>query len=186
MNCPKCKDVPLVSGKLKSKQLEVDQCTQCKGIWFDTGELASILGKKAAKPFFIPKTAAISPFVVCPRCSENLYEFCYPGTTTAIDACEDCDGIWLDNKEWSAISKVRKVSDHSELRKEPEKREAPIIDKDEVQKPLSQNTQTMSTHTSTDSTRIYNNIDAASDLDDIPGLKGYLLRTIDNAIHRLS
>lgn len=85
----------------------IDQCSKCGGIWFDPDELETILGDKAVTPFFIASGAGVNDEYKCPRCKTAMVEFSYPGTSTLIDACQTCHGIWLDHKEWTAISKAR-------------------------------------------------------------------------------
>ena len=46
MNCPKCETPTLVAANVK--QIEVDQCSNCKGIWFDEKELSDLLALKLA------------------------------------------------------------------------------------------------------------------------------------------
>ena len=48
MDCPKCKAaMELVT----VANVEVDRCTNCKGLWFDAGEIDRLKKAKAAKQF---------------------------------------------------------------------------------------------------------------------------------------
>ena len=42
MKCPHCIDEELIA--IETEQVEVDYCTECKGIWLDSGELELLLG----------------------------------------------------------------------------------------------------------------------------------------------
>ena len=44
MNCPSCK-IPLVMSERQG--IEIDYCSQCRGIWLDRGELDKIIEKSA-------------------------------------------------------------------------------------------------------------------------------------------
>ena len=104
MQCPKCANSTLKTAKLRQRDLELDSCPSCRGVWFDTGELDSLLGKRASPDFEIPQHAISHAGTQCPKCAAALYEFCYPGTLTLVDACKRCGGVWLDSREWKEIS----------------------------------------------------------------------------------
>jgi hypothetical protein len=42
MKCPKC-GYDLITGEWHG--IQIDQCTQCHGIWFDAGEAESLVGR---------------------------------------------------------------------------------------------------------------------------------------------
>ncbi|MFT7533519.1 MAG: Zn-finger nucleic acid-binding protein [Gammaproteobacteria bacterium] len=107
MQCPKCKDNSLKAIKASKTNIELERCPNCKGLCFDKDELTSILGKRAAQDFEIPKYAASNSKDKCHKCNEGLHKFCYPNTMTMIDACKGCSGIWLDNLEWKEILEAR-------------------------------------------------------------------------------
>ncbi len=46
MNCPVCKDVPLVMADRQG--IEIDYCPQCRGVWLDRGELDKLIERSAA------------------------------------------------------------------------------------------------------------------------------------------
>ena len=109
MLCPKCKTATLVKSTLSGEGLVLDRCPECKGLWFDESELSKVLGNKATRYFNVPVNAAVNYSRPCPRCNHTLYEFCYPGTMTLIDACKHCKGIWLDKNEWKQIAAARDI-----------------------------------------------------------------------------
>lgn len=84
---------------VKGTRVEVDHCPSCSGYWFDDGELTSVLGPVAPKRVEIPSNARRNEAKLCPRCETPLSWFCFPGTTTVVDACERCHGIWMDGGE---------------------------------------------------------------------------------------
>lgn len=107
MRCVKCLGGTLGEYQLPKAGVAIDRCDHCGGIWFDPGELEVILGPSAMTPFIFVSGSGYNDDYVCPRCDVPLAEFHYPGTSTLIDACEKCHGIWLDNKEWNDIKQCR-------------------------------------------------------------------------------
>lgn len=104
MNCPKCA-LPLVQKRFKERPTDVDYCQTCQGIWFDDGELSSILGVPA-RNLSAPANARPSS-LQCPRCAKPLVLFAYPGTMVLIDGCRTCRGVWLDGGEAQQLAKSR-------------------------------------------------------------------------------
>jgi len=192
MQCPKCKDSKLKAVTVKNKNIEIDRCSSCKGLWFDKGELDGILGVKAIKDLAIPKFSLHMPDRKCPKCNKGLYEFCYPETTTFVDACAECGGIWLDNQEWKEISAARDIKNkmhcpkcntlqrksdtcihcgivfkkYYESKEPPKIKISPVLASTEVNIPTS-----------------YGFL-KESYADDIPGIKGMLLKFIDNSFDK--
>jgi Zn-finger nucleic acid-binding protein len=105
MNCPKCESSVLVEYRVKKTGTRVDRCPSCKGLWFDDGELAEVIGVPSAGRLKVPEGTVAQPQVRCPRCSEPLRLFCYPGTMTLIDMCSGCGGVWLDEHELQEIAR---------------------------------------------------------------------------------
>ncbi len=190
MMCPKCKNSSLTKSQLKSKELVLDTCSQCQGVWFGKGELTTMLGPNAKQGFSIQKFAVKNPDTLCPKCNISLYECCYPGTLTLVDGCQQCEGIWLDNNEWSAISYARdesnKISCHSchtrQSQAESCKNCGIIIAKFKTSDDLKKSLKADKKKSSADK----DNISVQNYADDIPGLKGKLLRMIDTAVKNLT
>jgi Zn-finger nucleic acid-binding protein len=74
-------------------------------MWFDEKELASLL-KVPVKDVTLPPKAQEQD-IVCPKCEKPLYVFCYPQTMVLVDMCKECEGIWLDAKEFKEIQSVQ-------------------------------------------------------------------------------
>jgi len=105
VKCPTCQFVELVERGVASQPVKLDLCPECKGIWFDGGELARVLGGSATD-LDIPHDARPSRRF-CPRCTELLYAFAYPQTYVTVDMCRACKGLWLDAKEFPQIKLAR-------------------------------------------------------------------------------
>ncbi len=108
MNCPRC-NIELKKKTLKD--IEIDECEKCKGIWFDQDELRQ--AKDAAdkdinwmdfeiwkhKDRFSAKPASLA----CPKCNKALVTLDYGDTKVSIDYCPTCKGAWLDDGEFKKI-----------------------------------------------------------------------------------
>lgn len=184
MKCPKCQTQTMVTKTIKKFQHPLDECTDCKGLFFDRGELNALLGKRTEKIFSIPSFALKQNKCLCPKCLQPLFEFCYPGTMTLIDACKSCNGVWLDKQEWDEINVARDIANkidcpkcHTRQTKTNACTNCGIIFEKYF---IAQNRVSKST------TEKQNEYKRESYADDIWGLKGRLLRFIDKAIDTLT
>jgi Zn-finger nucleic acid-binding protein len=104
--CPKC-DVPLFI--LHFKDIEVDFCDHCHGLWLDAGELEELLRRTGAQtddPLLrFQKQEGRFPAGrphLCPRCDERLREIqveCPGASTLTLDKCPRSHGLWFDANE---------------------------------------------------------------------------------------
>jgi Zn-finger nucleic acid-binding protein len=114
MQCPRCNDSQLSETRVKGKDVRIDACPACKGLWFDGEELERVL-PAAANELTAPADAAESA-KNCPRCSVPLARFQYPQTLVTVDLCRECGGLWLDPGEFQEIRAVReKLKEAGEL-----------------------------------------------------------------------
>jgi Zn-finger nucleic acid-binding protein len=105
MDCLKC------DGKLRQVEVDgvmVDQCERCAGIWFDSGELARVLGMKsveALKSLAHGHPGDDTKRGSCPRCSGQgkLVQVASLISDIHIDTCAVCGGQWLDGGELSIL-----------------------------------------------------------------------------------
>ena len=187
MQCPRCKTTQLSEIPVKGKPTKLDKCPACKGIWFDEGEVTEIIGTTAIKTLEIPNFATQQNAVVCPRCSKPLYMFSYPGTMTLVDGCKQCNGLWLDNDEIKEIHASRKSHQVHLItcpkcgRQQPKSDECigcGII--------MSKYKTTSATGTiNKPSTNQKTTQKQSTYADNIPGIKGSLLRFVDRTISNM-
>lgn len=111
LSCPRC---PAPLQQHAFGPVVVDGCDQCGGLWFDPHELAQLAagGREAvlaAEAVFPPPGLAATPADqagMCPKCQVALYEFQFPHTPeVTLDACPQCRGIWVDDRELEAIAR---------------------------------------------------------------------------------
>ena len=114
MKCPFCSNR---LRQVKSRSAIIDICPKCKGIWFDSGELADFIrtltesGKIPPKkpPVFERRKVQTSYSVkeedrICPKCEKGLRRFNYSyDSNVFLDKCPDCGGIWTDGGEVQQI-----------------------------------------------------------------------------------
>lgn len=109
MKCIKCN-----TGELKPitiEQIEVDECNNCSGIWFDAGELEKILEKKniaVLKNKIDNNTGHDELKSACPKCGDISYLIRIASLTNPsvhIDTCLKCYGQWLDGGEIEKLNK---------------------------------------------------------------------------------
>ena len=108
IKCPKCGE------KMKETPFEgvkVDNCSSCKGHWFEKDELRKAKDEKeetinwmdidlwdSEEKFRISKNETL-----CPECGLPLYEVNYGDSNIKIDVCNMCEGVWLDEGEFKKI-----------------------------------------------------------------------------------
>jgi Zn-finger nucleic acid-binding protein len=110
--CPKC-DVPLFI--LHFKDIEIDFCHHCRGLWLDAGELEALMQQTGANPHdpllkFQQQSGiqSVGRPHLCPRCDAPLHEIPVEPTGTPrltlearlrLDKCPRGHGLWFDADE---------------------------------------------------------------------------------------
>jgi hypothetical protein len=99
MQCPDC-DGDLVSTRVED--VELDECSGCRGLWLDRGELSTL----AAADVRPPEEASYARFTRhpgglswrCPRCATDSLEF---GEIAGVGAalCADCRGVFFSGDQ---------------------------------------------------------------------------------------
>lgn len=108
MNCPRCS---IELEKRSVDGIELDECRQCGGIWFDRDELRKLKDHedsdlnwmdfdiwKHRDLFHVSEKPA-----KCPKCQFAMASIGYGNTGVKVDFCVDCEGIWLDGGEFEKI-----------------------------------------------------------------------------------
>lgn len=102
MKCPVCALDLIV---VERQGIELDFCVQCRGFWFDAGELellTQVLGASTAVMDIAALKAVAAPEKVrqCPRCDRTMDKVKLgEGTPVIIDRCPRLDGLWFDAGE---------------------------------------------------------------------------------------
>jgi Zn-finger nucleic acid-binding protein len=110
---------------VERRNIELDHCVNCKGLWFDAGELA-LLSEALDLEVEMPDIASLPKVDVsekprkCPRCRKAMDKIYIGGERgVLIDRCVNSDGLWFD---WGELGQVLE-----RLAKKPESGEGEII-----------------------------------------------------------
>ena len=105
MICPTCK-YPMVI--VEHDEIELDYCTNCKGVWFDSGELELLLEMAELENYrdflghIIDSAEATTGEKKrkCPICNRKMKKtHIGTGNELLIDICKNADGLWFDGGE---------------------------------------------------------------------------------------
>ncbi len=131
MICPVCKNDMIV---VERNRIELDHCTNCGGIWFDSGELELLFagfGMRDARAFLddvVNGRQARTPERPrkCPICSQKMRKSNIgERPKVLIDACPRGDGIWFDGGELDQL--LAEMSHDSKLGPESHHRIAAFL-----------------------------------------------------------
>lgn len=120
MDCPVCKDQPMIVLELDS--VEVDFCPGCSGIWLDGGELEMLLdtpaqAKKLLASFTVCNTEEQK--YNCPICLKKMNKI-QVGSKEAsliIDKCTKDHGLWFDKGELPAVLEKANLDNEHKIQK---------------------------------------------------------------------
>jgi Zn-finger nucleic acid-binding protein len=105
MICPVCKYDMIV---VEYHNIELDYCNNCKGVWFDSGELELLLksyGLEEPKTFFngifnSQESVSSEKKRNCPICGHKMKKTAIGRQPEIlIDVCRDNHGLWFDGGE---------------------------------------------------------------------------------------
>jgi Zn-finger nucleic acid-binding protein/membrane protein YdbS with pleckstrin-like domain len=108
MQCPNCQS-EMVVVTTKNKRAIVDSCQSCKGLWLDSGELRAFnVPADILNAFQTSGFSKVSPSKrECPCCHVNMMVIEMPSTSTQIDQCQKCLGLFLDKGELSELANAQ-------------------------------------------------------------------------------
>ena len=98
MNCPRCNSVLSVE---KFKDVEIDRCSNCQGMWLDFQELDQ-LEDRVLSDDPIKGTMVFRSYegdLHCPHCESGMQMFHYRAYDLELDFCPGEHGFWLDKGE---------------------------------------------------------------------------------------
>jgi Zn-finger nucleic acid-binding protein len=125
---------------LDFRDIHLDDCPQCGGIWFDDGELRKVqtmgdeLCLQSLEDQAHPHKSVVcaeSEAKMCPVCNERLVPYKYMYSSDVIlDECDNCFGLWVQDGE---LIKMAEYLDHEQAAMSPAKREVIAAVSAEVQ-----------------------------------------------------
>lgn len=119
MKCPFCSNR---LRQVKSRSAIVDICPDCRGIWFDSGELADFVRALTESEEISPEIPRLFEHrevhtldtvkekdKICSRCNQVMLKFNYSyDSNVFLDKCPQCGGIWADGGEVQQIASYLK------------------------------------------------------------------------------
>jgi len=111
MICPVCKTDMIV---VEYHDIELDYCTGCKGVWFDSGELELLLESQGLEGtnvllgniFDSPETISSEKKRKCPICGQKMKKTTIgEQAKILIDVCSEGHGLWFDGGEVNQLIK---------------------------------------------------------------------------------
>jgi Zn-finger nucleic acid-binding protein len=109
MICPACKSDMIV---VEHRQIELDYCTKCRGVWFDSGELELLLesaGLEGVEPLLARLASSTEARSAekkrkCPICVRKMRKILFgQEPEILLDICRQGDGIWFDGGELAQL-----------------------------------------------------------------------------------
>lgn len=105
MNCPKCREIPMLAFSFQG--VEVDRCPQCDGVWLDKNELDTILQQKLGRQIeqvSFARAPLSDDFATahCFKCDQEMISL-LGAADVRFEWCEKCDGMFFDKGELSII-----------------------------------------------------------------------------------
>jgi Zn-finger nucleic acid-binding protein len=105
MKCPTCSNLMIV---VEHNEIELDYCTNCQGVWFDSEELELLLESMSLESLNLflnniinfPEAKSLEKKRRCPICNQKMKK-----TTIGqqpeilIDVCQQGHGLWFDSGE---------------------------------------------------------------------------------------
>jgi len=141
--CPRCSTNLVTMNVGGTKTLSIDRCQNCMGIFFDNGELQSVLDDKVARVYEVDyqriqklsenerqvsKHDETVRYIKCPECQKVMNRRVF-GTRSGVivDCCRE-HGVWLDAGELGQLLRWVKAGGriYHDKRKEDEKRAAEV------------------------------------------------------------
>jgi Zn-finger nucleic acid-binding protein len=105
VDCPVCRQALIV---VEREKIELDWCLECRGLWFDEGEL-EILAERSGRrldPHDVGDSSGVPVTEKarrCPRCRRKMQKvFVGPDRPVLVDRCGE-HGLWLDRGELGKI-----------------------------------------------------------------------------------
>jgi len=89
------------------RQIELDVCAACKGVWFDAEELELLLESLGLESAELGRPPAAKPAEAarkCPCCRARMAKVLMgPGEGVLIDRCKRGHGLWFDGGELDVV-----------------------------------------------------------------------------------
>jgi len=107
MKCPVCREPMII---LELRDVEIDYCTLCGGIWLDSGEIERLLDGAGQKDTLLHSFqnaphCGEKPYP-CPICRKPMDKVSAGNGSLIIDRCAGHHGLWFDKGELRRILEI--------------------------------------------------------------------------------
>ncbi len=103
------------------RNVTVDVCPKCGGMWLDTGELKKIIGDKSLTDYLTKDIGTKTQSkLVCPRCG-GLMDL-EKAEDVEVDVCLTCHGVWLDAGELEDLKETSKAGFEGDMEAKEQER----------------------------------------------------------------
>ena len=114
MNCPVCNEPMVV---IELEQVETDYCTNCGGIWLDSGELELLIEnlheREQILNSFSEDLSTREKSHPCPICGKKMGKVIVRDKNKVlIDKCKKEHGFWFDKGELNSV--IENASDNKQ------------------------------------------------------------------------
>lgn len=118
MKCPVCHTPMIV---VEHEQIELDNCPDCSGVWFDAGELELLVETMQLEGASLsldsvltsPEAKSAEKKRRCPICGQKMKKATLGhNPEVLIDVCRRGDGLWFDKGEVGQL--IAQLPDQSE------------------------------------------------------------------------
>lgn len=109
MKCPIDKTDMIV---VEHQKIELDFCTRCSGVWFDSRELELLVAVIKSQGYHLSESDLLAPHQAkvseakrkCPICRRDMQKvWLGKEPKVLIDRCPTGDGLWFDGGELSQV-----------------------------------------------------------------------------------
>lgn len=109
MICPTCRNSMIV---VERESIELDYCTNCSGVWFDSGELELMMERMEleSSKLQLANISALQEYKTpekkrkCPICNRKMKKVTIgKEPEVLVDVCLHGDGLWFDGNEVGQI-----------------------------------------------------------------------------------
>jgi Zn-finger nucleic acid-binding protein len=97
---------------VEHEKIELDYCTRCSGVWFDSRELDLLVTVLKSQGYTLPQGGLFTPHQAkvaeakrkCPICRRNMDKvWVGQQPKVLIDSCPNGDGLWFDGGELNEV-----------------------------------------------------------------------------------
>lgn len=117
MFCTNCKNPMIV---LEFENVETDYCTNCEGIWLDSGELELFLEDSEDKTLLLKSFTTAKnnreKRIRCPICNKKMDKtLVSTDNDIIIDECSKGHGLWFDKGEILEVIKKGSINKNNKI-----------------------------------------------------------------------